>query len=98
MSRTWPQRLLPGRSYALVYGCVMRLLHRYELCWTQPLPLRDGAHGQWVNVWCHWCGVRGKRLDLSRACAPGCDHSVLPVDSERADETTQNNPSETGTA
>lgn len=52
-----------GRWYRLR----MRLLHRLNLCWMQPTPLRDGDNGQWINVWCHWCGVRGKRLDMDRA-------------------------------
>lgn len=53
-----------------IYRARMRLLHRLDLCWMQPLLLRTGDNDQWVNVWCHWCGVRGRRLDTARAVMP----------------------------
>lgn len=49
------------------YRLRMRVLHRFNLCWMQPSPMRAGENGQWITVWCHWCGVRGKRLDMARA-------------------------------
>jgi hypothetical protein len=52
------------------YRPTMRLLHRMNLCWVQPSPMREGDNGQWTPVWCHWCGVRGKRLDVTRVVMP----------------------------
>lgn len=58
---------ITGSIYGSIYRARMRLLHRFDLCWMQPGFLRSGDNGQWINFWCHWCGVRGRRLDMSRA-------------------------------
>jgi hypothetical protein len=58
------------------YRPTMRVLHRLNLCWMEPLPIREGENGQWINVWCSWCGVRGQRLDMSRATGPKPDPSA----------------------
>lgn len=63
----WKPRVWWGGRF---YRARMRLLHRFDLCWMQPLPMRDGDYGQWINVWCHWCGVRGRRLDMDRVPSP----------------------------
>lgn len=38
-----------------VYRPVMRLLHWVGWCYPTPTFVEPG------NVWCHWCGMRGKR-------------------------------------
>lgn len=55
------------------YRPTMHLLHRWNLCWMEPSPLRSGDCGQWINVRCNWCGVSGRRLDMARAGAPSPD-------------------------
>ncbi len=37
------------------YRLAMRLLHRSDLCWMQPVPVEPGF------AWCQWCGMRGRR-------------------------------------
>lgn len=47
-------RLVPVYSHG--YRILMRLLHRWRFCWAQPVDVEPGM------VWCHWCGMRGKRV------------------------------------
>lgn len=39
----------------------MKLSHRFGFCYPEP-SLSDPA-----AVWCHWCGMRGKRLIVREA-------------------------------
>lgn len=38
-----------------VYRPLMRVAHRYGFCFPQAAPVEPGC------VWCHWCGMRGRR-------------------------------------
>lgn len=38
-----------------IYRPVMRIMHRFGWCWPTASPIEPGY------VWCHWCGMRGKR-------------------------------------
>lgn len=40
-----------GRLYRLV----MRAMHRFGWCYPELVPVEPGY------VWCHWCGMRGRR-------------------------------------
>ena len=39
-----------------LYRAKMRLIHRFGLCWPQPVAVEEG------RVWCHWCGMRGSKI------------------------------------
>lgn len=40
---------------ATLYRPLMRVLHRLNCCWMEPMPVEPG------RAWCHWCGMRGRR-------------------------------------
>lgn len=46
-----------------IYRVVMRLGHRFGWCFPRPVAVEPGY------VWCHWCGMRGRRPDLRAASA-----------------------------
>jgi len=58
-----PHRYSPPRQYprwmmfagARPYRIVMKLLHAHGWCYPEKSLIAPGA------VWCHWCGMRGKR-------------------------------------
>lgn len=45
-----------GRIYGAWYRFWMKLAHRFGFCYPKP-SLVDPE-----NVWCQWCGMRGRRL------------------------------------
>ena len=57
-----------------LYRAKMRLIHRFGLCWPQPVAVEEG------RVWCHWCGMRGSKIT---AAAEACVRPTpTPVEGE----------------
>lgn len=48
------RHLLNHVGVGLPYRMRMRILHRFNLCWVQPVGVSPGA------VYCSWCGMRGR--------------------------------------
>jgi hypothetical protein len=49
----WWTTALNGR----LYRPAMRLMHRYGWCYPERTLIDERS------VWCHWCGMRGGRLE-----------------------------------
>ena len=54
-----------------LYRAKMRVIHRFGLCWPQPVAVEPG------RVWCHWCGMRGHRTTAEQLAAAEHELTVL---------------------